>query len=270
MLFNLYIGIDYSGSASPIDRPSNIAFYLTHLKNAPSPVFPCDFPFNNTTAKNWSRTDLARTLTNILNTKSSHRIVIGLDHGFSFPIDYFRRNLITSYPEFLSQYHTLWQQDQLDLNPDKNERRTQYKTRKQHRISHAGHPNEKRITEKRSGSAASVFDYENCQRNVAFSTHEGIPWLHQLRDNCPNLHFWPFDGFDISKTQKHVILEAYPALYKHKYKTNLKADARDANAIVKWLQEQDQNQQLATFFSPLLTKEEREIALLEGWILGVQ
>ena len=269
MLFNLYIGIDYSGSASTNDRPGNIAFYLTHLKNLPSPVYAHDFPFNNTEAKHWSRTDLARTLTNILNTKSSHRIIIGIDHGFSFPIGYYHRNFITSYPDFLAQYHTLWQQDQLDLEEDMHKRRTQYKTRKQHRISHAGQPTEKRITEKRSGAASSVFNYKNCQRNVAFSTHEGIPWLHHLRKHCKNLHFWPFDGFDITQSSKHVILEAYPALYKHKYKTNLKTDARDAHAIVKWMQENDQNKQLANYLSPQLTNEERETALLEGWILGV-
>jgi hypothetical protein len=40
-------------------------------------------------------------------------------------------------------------------------------------------------------------------------------------------------------------------------------------AVAAWLQRTDQNGSLGSYFNPPLTPEEREVAVNEGWILGV-
>ena len=46
-------------------------------------------------------------------------------------------------------------------------------------------------------------------------------------------------------------------------------DEQAAFAVAAWLQRADLNGSLGSYFSPPLTKEEREVAAVEGWILGV-
>jgi hypothetical protein len=46
-------------------------------------------------------------------------------------------------------------------------------------------------------------------------------------------------------------------------------DGQAAYAVTAWLQRADRNGSLESFFNPLLTPEERGVAAIEGWILGV-
>jgi hypothetical protein len=46
-------------------------------------------------------------------------------------------------------------------------------------------------------------------------------------------------------------------------------DEQAAYAVAAWLQRADQNGSLGNYFNPPLTPEEREVAAVEGWILGV-
>jgi hypothetical protein len=46
-------------------------------------------------------------------------------------------------------------------------------------------------------------------------------------------------------------------------------DEQAAPAAASWLQRADRNGSLGSFFNPPLTPEERGIAKIEGWILGV-
>jgi hypothetical protein len=46
-------------------------------------------------------------------------------------------------------------------------------------------------------------------------------------------------------------------------------DEEAAYAVAAWLQRADLNGSLGSFFSPPLTPDERGIASIEGWILGV-
>jgi hypothetical protein len=39
--------------------------------------------------------------------------------------------------------------------------------------------------------------------------------------------------------------------------------------VAAWLQRADQNGSLGSYFNPPLTPEERQVADIEGWILGV-
>ena len=46
-------------------------------------------------------------------------------------------------------------------------------------------------------------------------------------------------------------------------------DEQAAYAVAAWLQRADLNGSLETFLNPPLTPEERGVAAMEGWILGV-
>jgi hypothetical protein len=46
-------------------------------------------------------------------------------------------------------------------------------------------------------------------------------------------------------------------------------DEQAAFAVAAWLQRVDRSGSLEGFFNPPLTPEEREVADVEGWILGV-
>jgi hypothetical protein len=46
-------------------------------------------------------------------------------------------------------------------------------------------------------------------------------------------------------------------------------DEQAAYAVAVWLQRADLNGSLGSYFNPPLTPEEREVAAVEGWILGV-
>jgi hypothetical protein len=47
------------------------------------------------------------------------------------------------------------------------------------------------------------------------------------------------------------------------------ADEQAAFAAAAWLQRADTNGSLSGFFKPSLTADERKVAKIEGWILGV-
>lgn len=83
------------------------------------------------------------------------------------------------------------------------------------------------------------------------------------------IHFWPFDGWDIPDG-KSVVAEVYPALWMRRVERDGRdGDEHAAYAAAAWLQRADRNGSLGTCWSPPLTPEERLVADVEGWILGV-
>jgi len=61
----------------------------------------------------------------------------------------------------------------------------------------AGSTRWRRLTEKRAGSAKSIFRFD-VPGSVAKSTHSGLPWLRYLRQHVGQaVRFWPFDGWEI-------------------------------------------------------------------------
>lgn len=68
-----------------------------------------------------------------------------------------------------------------------------------------------------------------------------------------------------------TIVEAYPALYKHGFSLEGRTpDQQNAYAISAWAQQADRGGLLADFLNPNLTFQERGVAQVEGWILGVR
>jgi hypothetical protein len=66
------------------------------------------------------------------------------------------------------------------------------------------------------------------------------------------------------------VAEVYPSLWTRRFpREGRDGDEQAAYAVAAWLQRADQSNNLDGFLNPPLTAEEREIAAIEGWILGV-
>ncbi len=254
MRFSRYIGIDYSGAATPVARLPGLQVYLAEADRAPARVDP---PAPG--ARNWSRLEVAQYCTQAL--QHPDPVVIGIDHGFSFPDAYLHRYGLSDWDAFLHDFVRHWPtaepHTRVDALRERNPR--------------TGHRDELRLCEQWTATAKSVFLFD-VQGSVAKSTHAGLPWLSRLREMPPPpvpVHFWPFDGFDVP-AGRSVIAEAYPALYKRRFgQAGRKPDAHDAWSIAAWLQTCDRRGRLTDYFNPPLTSAERMQAAREGWILGV-
>lgn len=254
MLFNSYIGIDYSGAGKPSTRTSAIQVYLAEEENKPQ----CVASPGSIAAKckrNWNRIEVQRWLVKYL--ANNHSVIVGIDHGFSFPISYFERYKLSDWSEFLADFAAAWPTDSDGVTVEQfrgNSTRT-------------GDTKELRLTERWTSSAKSVFQFD-VQGSVAKSTHSGLPFLRKLRLALPGLHFWPFDGFCIP-SGRSVIAEVYPSLFRNRYPRQTRTvDQQDAYAVCCWLRDMDVGFDLDRFLSPPLTEPQKTIAALEGWILG--
>lgn len=64
--------------------------------------------------------------------------------------------------------------------------------------------------------------------------------------------------------------EVYPALWSHIFpREGRNSDQHDAYCVSEWLRRADGDGSLERFFSPTLNSNERRVAEIEGWILGI-
>ncbi|MFH1969511.1 MAG: hypothetical protein ABIJ53_04240 [Verrucomicrobiota bacterium] len=204
----------------------------------------------------WSRCGLAAWLVKQL--RSEERLLVGIDHAFSFPNIYMQRYGLGSWDDFLRDFHEHWPTDQKSVETCRPDNK---------RI---GSPREYRLTDQWTSSAKSVFLFD-VNGSVAKSTHAGLPWLLHIRKSCgDSVHFWPFDGFDIPEGRS-VVAEVYPSLFRNRYLRDDRSstDEQDAYATARWMKEMAAAGFLTRYFDPPLTKDQRVLACLEGWILGV-
>jgi hypothetical protein len=254
--FEACIGIDYSGAATPESRSATIQVYECRTANTDAPSRIASPAATAKRHRHWNRRELAAWLTERL--RRGDRCIVGVDHGFSFPTSYFKRNGLTSWPAFLEDFVNHWPTDTAGTTVE------QFRAESKR----CGKPNEFRLTEKWTSSAKSVFRFD-VQGSVAKSTHAGLPFLNRLREQSANVHFWPFDGWSFPP-DKSVVAETYPSLFRNRYPHGTRTtDQQDAFAISHWLRDMDLLGRLDDFASPPLTKAQKEVALLEGWILGV-
>ena len=250
---NTYIGIDYSGAATAQTRSATIQVY--EGSGAAPPTMVCSPSSTGKRKRNWNRLEVAAWLADRL--QQGDRCLVGIDHGFSFPLDYFKRNKLKTWPEFLDDFVQHWPTD-----GDATVQQFRAKSKR------TGDAKELRMTERWTSSAKSVFQFD-VQGSVAKSTHAGLPFLKQLRDQNPELHFWPFDGWSLPQS-KSVVAEIYPSLFRNRYPRETRTvDQQDAYSICCWLRDMDAIGRLEDFASPPLTKAQQKVAQLEGWILGV-
>ncbi|MGR8921299.1 MAG: hypothetical protein ACU85V_16915 [Gammaproteobacteria bacterium] len=253
--FSRYIGIDYSGAEAPVSRLRQLQVYAAEGDGPPRPVAPLDRG-----ARQWCRKEVARYVHDCL--LGDAPVIVAIDHGFSFPADYFRRHELESWDAFLRHFCDHWPTDRDHMYVDFVRRE----------MPPSGQATELRLCERWTAGAKSVFHFD-VQGSVAKSTHAGIPWLRQLRadrDLMARVHFWPFDGFTIEPGYS-VVAESFPSLFRRRYpRAERSADQHDAYVLAAWLRDMDMRGALETYFNPPLTLPERRQVRLEGWILGVR
>ncbi|MDE0042862.1 MAG: hypothetical protein OXT74_12560 [Candidatus Poribacteria bacterium] len=249
-----YIGIDYSGASTPETRLKGLQVYGARSGRVPERAAT-----PTPSARNWTRAEIGQYCADTITT--NQRVIIGIDHAFSFPRSYMDRYELETWDRFLDDFTLHW--------PTANPQVTVESLRNGN--PRTGDTTEFRMCESWTASAKSVFRFD-VQGQVAKSTHAGLPWLRHLR-RLPNIrkrvHFWPFDGFDIPDS-KSVIAEVYPSLFRNRYpKESRTSDEHDAYATARWLAEMDCRGHLGRYFKPPLTPYEAKLARIEGWILGV-
>ena len=256
--FKRYIGIDYSG-AETIESPlPGLRCYAANADFGPMEVKP-----HQGKSHYWTRKALAEWLKHKLS--DGIPTLVGIDHGFSFPIAYFEKyRLPRDWDHFLADFHYHWPTDEPHCYVDFIREGVVGQG-----AERQGNSKWRRLVEQHCG-AKSVFHFD-VPGSVAKSTFAGLPWLLFLRNALGNrLHFWPFDGWQLPK-DRSVIFEAYPSLWSRNYKKeNRTNDQHDAYSIVRWLLETDNDDELNQAFNPDLPAEERQIANIEGWIPGVE
>lgn len=255
--FSRFIGIDYSGAETPSASLKGLRVYLSEERASPVEVPPPASP-----RKYWTRRGMAEWL--IARLGEDTPTLVGIDHGFSFPLRYFEAHgLEPDWPSFLDDFQRHWPTDQnvyVDFVRD---------GLCGNGAARMGDARWRRLTETRSGSAKSVFHFD-VPGSVAKSTHAGIPWLRVIRQRLKSrVHFWPFDGWAIP-AGRSAIVEVYPALWSRGFATEGRnADQHDAYCIAAWLSRTDRSDELAAYLNPQLPQAERAVAQVEGWILGV-
>jgi len=115
-----------------------------------------------------------------------------------------------------------------------------------------------------------VFHFD-IQGQVAKSTHAGVPWLRHIRQEVGSeVHFWPFDGWDI-RPGLSVVAEVYPSLWSRSLARDGRTpDQQDAYAAAEWMRLADRDGNIVGFLNPPLEPDERAVAQIEGWILGIK
>lgn len=258
-LFDHYIGIDYSGAETPTSSLKGLRVYMADRASPPVEVQPPPSP-----RKYWTRRGIAEWLAERLSEEQP--TLVGIDHGFSFPIEYFEtHHLPPDWPAFLDDFQRHWPTD-----GDHTYVEFVRKGNVGNGAARSGNPRWRRLTEVRAGAAKSVFHFD-VQGSVAKSTHAGLPWLRYLRRRLgARVHFWPFDGWQIP-TERSAIAEVYPSLWSHSFdREGRSADQHDAYSVAAWIRRADFDGSLAGFLNPPLAAAELRVAEIEGWILGIK
>ena len=124
--------------------------------------------------KYWTRRGVAEWL--VERIAESAPTLVGIDHGFSFPLRYFEvHTLAPEWPAFLDDFQHHWPTDDDHTYVD-FVRDGAFGSG----AARMGNARWRRVTEERAGGAKSVFHF-NVQGSVAKSTHAGIPWLRFMR-----------------------------------------------------------------------------------------
>ena len=180
--FERYIGIDYSGAQTPSSSLKGLRVYAADRTRTPEEVLPPPSP-----RKYWTRRGITEWLVERLS--EAPPTLVGIDHGFSFPLQYFEQHgLPLDWPSFLDDFQRHWPTDEdiyVDFVRDGSTGNG---------AARSGNTRWRRLTELRARTAKSVFHFD-VQGSVAKSTHAGIPWLRYIRQHGKDrVRFWPFDG----------------------------------------------------------------------------
>jgi hypothetical protein len=257
--FELYVGIDYSGARTPSDSLKGLRVYTAEPDAAPRELQPPPSP-----RRYWTRREVAEWLHGLL--ARERRALVGIDHGFSFPMRYFiEHGIRLDWVAFLEDFVQHWPTGEdfmyVDFVRDGLHGNG---------AARGGNARWRRLTDVRA-RAKSVFQFD-VQGAVAKSTHAGIPWLLYLRKHSARtrpIHFWPFDGWNVPPGRS-VVAEVYPRLWSANYpREGRDPHQHDAYSVAAWMRDADADGSLQDYFDPGLAGFDRITAGIEGWILGL-
>ena len=256
--FIRYIGLDYSGAMTPTDSLKGLRVYEAQGSSPPEELPPPPSPRRYRTRKELAHA-LVRWLSEDVPT------LVGIDHGFSFPIRYFEKHgSPRDWDLFLDDFRHHWptEEDHVYVDFVRNGSCGNAAAR-------TGSRRWRRLTEVRAGGAKSVFHFD-VPGQVAHSTHAGLPWLRFIRRELgARVHFWPLDGWEVP-VGRSAVVEVYPSLWRHEFpREDRTGDQHDAFCIAAWLSRTDGDDALGRYLSPMLKPREAAQAQVEGWILGV-
>lgn len=104
--FERYIGIDYSGAQTPSSSLKGLRVYVADRLKIPQEVKPPPSP-----RWYWTRRGIAQWLVEKLN--GAPPTLVGIDHGFSFPLAYFERyGLPLDWSSSLDDFQRHWPTDE--------------------------------------------------------------------------------------------------------------------------------------------------------------
>jgi hypothetical protein len=255
--FSRYLGIDYSGAESAEDSLPGLRVFSATPSDGPVEVAPPP-----SAKKYFTRRGLAEWL--VAELRGGSPTLVGIDHGFSFPMRYFREHRLSGdWETFLEDFQRHWPTDDWQISVD---------CLRLGMVGEAG----KRMGKSRWRRhveevcrAKSVFHFD-VPGSVAKSTHAGLPWLLHLRRKLGSkVHFWPFDGWK-PEPGISVLAEVYPALWSRSFaREGRNAHQQDAYSIARWMRERDGLGELSRFLGPPGEESLTKLARVEGWILGV-
>ena len=267
-MFDRFIGVDYSGADAPTKPLDRLVVYCANGHDPPYRVnFRKDEP-------RWGRQQLAEWLVDQLK-KPDVRTIVGIDHGFSFPIYYFDQHQVKKqdWDGFLVDFRDHWPTHKQWVRKAGGVQTGKLTNDDVRNHPRHGDPTWKRLTDELTmPRASSVFNFNAGPRNVAHSTHAGLPWLLHVRKSLRGLrrpvYFWPFDWWRIPEGLS-VVAEVYPSLWSGRVESGMVGDDHDAYSVAAWLSHTDREGLLRHYFEPELSLPERRRANTEGWILGV-
>ena len=104
--FARYIGIDYSGAQTPTSSLKGLRVYVADRVSPPVEIDPPP-----SSQKYWTRRGIAEWLLSRLTENVP--TIIGIDHGFSFPLQYFKlHGLPLDWSMFLDDFQRHWPTDE--------------------------------------------------------------------------------------------------------------------------------------------------------------
>ncbi|MDG0792086.1 hypothetical protein OMP38_15335 [Cohnella ginsengisoli] len=276
-LFDVYIGVDYSGAGLPDKAISGLAVVSAVGDERATVVRNPRHPQGR-----WSRSALHGYLMSEL-AQTDRRVFVGIDHGFSYPLSELDYYGLQTWDEFLGWLSLHWDTRQSSVDACKK----------------GGAPYRNadllRLTEARYAvGASSVLDLDrtfgHMTKTVSYSTHAGLPWLAELRarSDRSKVQCWPYDHIfapaggepEVRPIGGHIVAEVYPKICKERlaYKASppsarygkaLSDHETDAFAVAEWAQGRDREGAFAPYFRlETLTPDELRTAALEGWVLG--
>lgn len=147
--FRHYVGIDYSSAATPISSLKSLRVYEGDPMTPSQEVKPPP-----SQRKYWTRRGIAEWL--VVRLSAGTPTLVGIDHGFSFPLQYFRHYCLPlGWSRFLDDFQHHWPTDEDHTYVDFVGEGTCGNA-----AARSGDPRWRRITEVRAPGAKSVFHFD--------------------------------------------------------------------------------------------------------------